>query len=207
MSCARLEWTCEIATDAAAAQEDRACVASHAGACAECADLLSAIARLESAGAVFAAPDPGARYWASFPARLGRRIDGGARYVPAPWRTRLTLAFAASFLLLVVFLSIRSLGTRPGATATGGGAQDTPSALETELLETLGQAEPDTLREVLDGVLPAEDPTYEDLASAMASLNDESGPNAPFDSPYDLFLDLPDDARGRLLKEIRGEIG
>lgn len=216
MICERFERTCEIVADTESPAPMHAEIQMHALACAECAELLALTERLREGRGAFAVPEPAPAYWRSFDrrleARIGHRTAGPVAQMLQPaWRAWRSLALAASMLLVVALLALVSR-------RSAGPLSILPSRLvaeapgEADLLDRLGKAEPERLQDALDRLVPGEDaPSLEDLANLVVPLStpseQDSGARPSGDSPYDLFLELADEERGRLLKEMRGEIG
>jgi hypothetical protein len=211
-ACVRFEATCEALAELTAglaargetsgpSGEQQRTVREHAAACPACAGALRAAETLRRTEA-FDVPEPEPSYWPRFSERLAERIREaeGASRTPSrasTLRSRMALAVAASVVLAAGALAVREMRRT---------AAPTPS--EAELLETIGNSPDDRVAESLDEVAPPEiDAVPEDLAEAESLLGDDPGTLSEDDSPYDLFFDLGEEDRARLIKEMRGDIG
>jgi hypothetical protein len=208
VSCERFEEIC--ASDPG--QAHSADLIEHARSCPDCATALSVLSSLREADDAFAAPEPAPEYWVRFTAALDGRLPAPSRaapgfFMPRPW-AKLALALGSCALLALCAVALLA-GGGPRWVPTGRApAAAAPLPAESDLLGVVASFNAVDLQDALNGLLPAEeDPTTADLADLTAPIIEESPPESPDDTPYDLFLDLPRDERRLMLEGIRAETG
>lgn len=207
--CDRFESTCETLAGLSASGGEgglsgdaEEAMRAHASGCAPCAGAVRAAEALRRSQDARDVPEPGPSYWESFSERLDARLRASDASLTAGATRRsralgAALALAASAALIAGALAVRHLR---------GVSLDPPP--EAELLERLDRAPAEGVAEYLDEIAPPElAAAPEDLAEVEDLLHDDGTAGSDDDSPYDLFLDLGDEDRDRLLKEMRGEIG